>query len=246
MKFLLLITIIVFLLAILFVAYPIARAIRVSKGIQAQTTAYEQHPESQRIRILIAGDSTGVGTGARVPAESIAGRIGTDYPQADITNISINGLRLEGLVERLQAHGDKQYDMIVLQIGANDVTGFTRKNDIEQRLTTILDYSTNHASSTILMNAGNIGLVPIFHFPMNIIMTSRTLEMRSLYVREAQARPTVSFVDLYNTKETDIFGTDINKYYAGDKFHPSSDGYGDWYKKVGPAVRNALEKDATP
>ncbi len=64
------------------------RAKIIGADLVKSALAYEQHPDKPSMRILIAGDSTGVGIGAKVPRNTIAGRLGRDFPHADITNIS--------------------------------------------------------------------------------------------------------------------------------------------------------------
>ena len=46
------------------------------------------------LRVLVLGDSTGVGIGANRPEESIAGLLAQDFPAADIVNVSRSGARV--------------------------------------------------------------------------------------------------------------------------------------------------------
>jgi lysophospholipase L1-like esterase len=220
------------LVVVLYFTYPLFHAIRVSKEIQQDAVPYEQHPENATMRILIAGDSTGVGTGATNPSDSIAGRIGKDFPNADITNISENGITLKELKNKLYAQPENVYDLVVLQIGANDITGFTSKRNIQSELEFVLNYAESHASSVVVLTAGNVGLAPVFRFPLSSILTSRTLMVKELFEKEAVNRASVTYVDLFKTAENEVFNTDIDRYYAKDRFHPSGEGYGEWYKDV--------------
>src|SRR5665213_3447970 len=78
---------IIVLLVAAYAAYSYAiihQASVVGHRIAAQAVPYEQHPPNPAMYILVMGDSTAVGTGAATNTESIAGRLGARYPQADI------------------------------------------------------------------------------------------------------------------------------------------------------------------
>lgn len=217
--------------------YPIYRAIQISIKIQNETIPYEQSPANPTMRILVAGDSTGVGTGAEVPSDSIAGRIGKDFPNASIQNISENGITLEELRKTFGGLADSKYDLMVIQIGANDVVNFSSKKKVTKELELVLDYAEIHAASVVLVTAGNIGLSPVFKSPLSNFITARTLMVRDIFKREANERGLVKYVDLFKDAEDDIFSKDIEKYYAADFFHPSGAGYGVWYQEIQPHLK---------
>ena len=223
--------ILILVILILYYGYPFYRGIRISKDIQSKTTAYEQHPLNSDMRILIAGDSTGVGTGADYPLDSTSGQLGQKYPQADITNISVNGLKLDGLVSKLQKL-EGQYDLILIQIGANDIVQFTNFNDIENKLRVVLELVDSHSNNIVILTAGNIGLSPVFKFPISNWLTYRTQKVRNIFIKNINDYPAIKYVDLYLNKDEDFFSKDTEKYYARDKFHPSSVAYSKWFDKI--------------
>src|SRR5205085_12037458 len=112
---------------------------------------YDQAPFERVIpgasyQILFLGDSTAVGTGAVDRHRSTAGYFANDFPQASITNISQNGLRLAGLIKVSASAWDHQrlspsvkYSLIVLQIGANDIIHFTKLSRVKRDLAILLD-----------------------------------------------------------------------------------------------------------
>lgn len=213
--------------------YPIQKAIKKSKVFQDTAVAYEQHPESSTMKILVMGDSTAVGAGVQSSEFSIAGLVGKKYPDADITNISRFGMRLEELNQEIQKlPTTATYDLIVLQIGANDVTHFTSLSKIQTTLSSILNKAESKSPKIILLSSGNVGLSPVFKFPLSQILSKRTRDVREIYITEVTTRPSVSYIDLYKEREDDIFASDIDKYYANDYFHPSEDGYMVWYTEI--------------
>jgi lysophospholipase L1-like esterase len=212
--------------------YLIYHAISISKNVLETIVPFERHPEKPTMKILVVGDSTAVGTGASTSTDSTAGRLGTTYPTADVTNISENGLKLTGLVTILINLDANHYDLILAQIGANDITGLTPLDSIKEELNKVLKFASSHGTDVIILHSGNIGLSPVFKFPVAEFMTYRTLKVRSIYMNAVTAYPNVHYVDLFKNAQDDIFSTDINKYYAADRFHPSSDGYAVWYEAI--------------
>lgn len=227
-------------LVVLYLAYPIVVAIRTSKGIVEAAVPFERDVPNASMRILIAGDSTGVGVGATRPEESVAGRIATRYPHASVENISVTGMRIAGLRATFESKEPKRYSLMVIHIGANDVTGRTPLPSIERDLRAVLSYAEAHSDTTIMLTAGNIGLAPPFKAPVSWYLTNRTLQVRELFMRTTEQYKTVHYVDLFKPKEEDVFSTDIPRYYAPDRFHPSSDGYATWYAATEPILNDVL------
>jgi lysophospholipase L1-like esterase len=218
-----------------FVLRTLMRSIAISKRLIAKGDPYEQHPQDSRQRILFAGDSTAVGVGTSDNRNSIAGRIGAQYPRADIRNIAVSGDRLADLEKRLaslEMHEGMRYDLIFLQIGANDITHFVPYAAMRAQLSRILATSAQSGERTIVLTAGNIGLSPAFKWPLSQIMTARTRKTRMIFKRVIERHAHMSYVDLYHEAGDEIFNTDIARYYAVDLFHPSDDGYGVWFAKL--------------
>lgn len=215
----------------IFYAYPFYRANKISAQLEERTTPYEQSPANPNMKILIAGDSTGVGTGATEARDSTAGLIGSLYPNAAITNISVNGLKLEGLEQKLGGTTDT-YDLIVLQIGANDIVRLTSFKNIEQRFESVLTLAEGRADDVLILTSGNIGSSPIFKWPLSALMEYRTKKVREIFMSKISTRPNVAYVDLFKERKDDEFAKDPQKYYAADNFHPSSNGYALWFEKM--------------
>jgi lysophospholipase L1-like esterase len=217
---------------IVWLVYPIYQATHISQALIQRAVPYEQHPAQPTMRILVAGDSTAVGVGTADPQGSTAGWLGKQFPAADITNVAVSGYRLADVIAVLQKQQGTHYDLILLQIGANDVTHFTPAPTVAQQLSTIFSLCTTLSSKTIVLTAGNIGLSKVFHWPLSAIITHRTWVVRSIFINTALQYPTVSYVDLFKNKKDDIFETDIARYYAIDGFHLTNDGYAVWYQAI--------------
>jgi hypothetical protein len=63
---------------------------------------FERRLSAKGATVLILGDSTGVGVGATLPEESIAGLLAADYPDADIVNVAVSGTRVAGAIAQVR------------------------------------------------------------------------------------------------------------------------------------------------
>lgn len=219
---------------VVYAAYQSIRTryyISIGIGLANAAVKYEQHPPNPTIRILTIGDSSVVGTGSTNPLLTVAGRLGADYPTADITNLGVNGTRTQELIERFTGIQDQKYDLILIHTGGNDIVHFTSMADIESGLNQVLDVATIMSDDVIVLHGGNVGSSKLFPAPTRWIFTYRTKKVREIFIRVA-AEKGVHYVDLFREGKADPFVADPKKYYGADYFHPSADGYGDWYVAI--------------
>ena len=228
----------------LYLYVPIARALTLGDSLMVKSRAYIQTPENPTMSILVMGDSTAVGTGAAY-GHSTAGYLGKEFPMATVLTDAKNGMKIEECVERLLKRKHEQHDLALFQIGANDVTGLTSFTNIEERLQTILTLSDGVAKQTIILSAGDVGTVPIFRWPLSSLMSHRSKKMRLLYKRLIAGHPKAVYVDLSGDGIDEVFSYDSEKFYAADGFHPSGEGYRQWFLEIRKNIRDiAPEKPA--
>ncbi len=201
-----------------------------------QTSPYTQDGNGQTLHVL--GDSTGYGTGVRDAKDSIAGRIGQDYPSLRITNDSVNGRTIGELVPVVEKLSGR-YDVILLQIGGNDVIQSRSASDVERELAAIFTKLKTHTDHVIMMSSGNVGGAAVFNETKATEMQQQTLLLREVFMKTSAAHG-VSYVDLYVEPEQDLFILEPERYLAMDGLHPSADGYGLWYEKLQPVVAGVL------
>ena len=219
---------------------PILQAQVIGKSLVAQSRAYTQTPEHSTMKILVIGDSTAVGTGAPF-GNSVAGYIGNDFPSATLVNDSKNGMKLEEFLTRLKQHKGEKYDLVVFQIGGNDIVGLTPPSEIQSLLLQALGVSDTIASTTIVVCSGNVGLAPAFKWPLSLLYEERSRDVFHRYAQTVKEYPSAHYVDLYRNRSDDIFLTDIPKYYAPDLFHPSGDGYAVWYTEIRKTINDSIK-----
>jgi lysophospholipase L1-like esterase len=185
------------------------------------------HPPFERLvpqpsaRVLVVGDSTGVGVGATAPADSLAGLLASEFPAAEILNRSVNGACIADVIGQVP---EGLFDVILLHIGANDImTGNSMKSMVTQgdELLRFLKKRTRHL---IWLSAGNIGLSPLFVAPWSWWMTARSRQASKLF--EALSRHHgAEFISFFREAQQDVFSRDPMLYFADDLIHPSSATY---------------------
>lgn len=194
-----------------------------------------ENPISQ-IYILVVGDSTAVGVGAQDPRDSIAGRLGKDYPNAEIVNLGKTGALISEVPEQLHGAKGKNFDLVLVQAGGNDILRFTELSQLKKDVTAVLEQARGMGDQVVLMTTGNVGNAPFFPRPIGWIYTQRTRAAREIFIHAAKDAGVI-YVDLFTERGDDPFLKDPQKFHAPDMLHPSGEGYGIWYKKLSELIR---------
>lgn len=212
-----------------YVAYEAARFVvfmRVGELLSAKTEPYQR--DKGEIKMLVLGDSSALGAGADTAEHSVAGLLSLHF-NAAVENRAANRSRVADLQNQLSAVTRQTYNIILIQIGANDATHFTPLSNVEQDIDQTLRNVRRYSDNVILIMSGKIGDAPIFPLILKPLLNARTAMVRDK-LRSAAQRNGVIFVDLFAA--SDVFKTDYVRYYSRDRFHPSADGYAVWFEEV--------------
>lgn len=202
------------------------------KGVELAKEARAFEQQGSSMRILVLGDSTAFGTGVDDPKYSTAGRLGAKYPQAEIVNLAENGLRIEGLQEIVKnGIGDSSFDLILVQIGANDIIRMKSTKDIEIGIRNILEELKGKGEKIVVLHSGNIGEAKFFPFYVRGLLSKRSREVTDIYTRVAK-ETNLEYVNLFEASIAPLLKTDPDKYYASDYLHLSNEGYGLWFEEI--------------
>ena len=202
------------------------------------TSPYERIVENAP-EILVLGDSTGYGTGVGDSIDSIAGLIGADYPDYTIKNNSVNGRTIGGLVP-VAKETEGEFELILLQIGGNDILQARPVSEVESELRQIIESLADNTENLVMMSSGNVGGASAFSRNEAVKYTALTREFRQMFIEVASSTDLI-YVDLFLEPEDDIMSNNPEKYLAVDGLHPSAEGYSLWYKKLQPVVANILK-----
>lgn len=213
---------------------------KIGEILVQKTKPFNTHPANPTKQILVLGDSLAVGVGSTDPKYSIAGHISNDYPHVAITNAAISGSRTTDVIKQISAFEKKHFDLIVIQIGGNDVTHFTNLKEIVCNMEQIIKKAKEIAPELIVWGSGSAGYAPIFIPPFSWILTAETLRLYKT-IAQVVRNAKCTYIELFVPWKDDVFKTDTKKYYAPDCFHVADASYKIWYEKCKPKIREVLE-----
>lgn len=196
-----------------------------SATLVAETHAY-QKPQGL-ISILVLGDSTAVGVGASAPEQSVAGLLGESL-HASIENHAVSGAVTADMIGQLHDARRHHYDLILIQVGANDVVGIGALGSVEAMMQTLLDEAVGYSNRVVVLTGGRIGDAPIFPLIFRAFVNGRAAALRTSFITTVASGNSAVYIDLTGAV-SDAFARDPSTYYAVDMFHPSSAGYSTWF-----------------
>ena len=226
MKYILLVILVAIIADVAFEAARFYHHVRVSAGLVAKAIPYQRADGS--LSMLVIGDSTAVGVGADTPADTVAGYLSNTL-NASVENYSKSGAVTADMEAQFAQAKNSHYDLILIQVGANDVIRFHSLSGTQALLDTILKNARTKSDHVVLLTAGRIGEAPLFPWFVGPFITHRAHQMRDLFKATADANG-VAYVDLFNIP--DPFLSDPQKYYAPDGLHLTKDGWYFWYEQT--------------
>jgi len=230
----------IFVISILaaFVIFEVIRMawrIRIAKQKGRKAEGWERERRGSGARILVIGDSTALGAGATTFNTTIGGQIASEFKNAHVVNMAENAIPAQKLASKLRdiTSSDHDYfDIVIIQIGGIDVLSFTTVRHFAHHLKESLKYAKKICrGSIILVSPGNIGALPLFRFPLDMIYTQRSRNLRKC-AADIAADFNVLYADLYADKYENPFAKEPDRFCAQDHIHPSDEGYRLWYAKI--------------
>ena len=230
-------------LAIAATAGQAAWRIKQSAELARQSEPLQASPAGATASLLIAGDSTAVGTGATSAAHSVAGLIARNHPGLRIVNRASDGARFADIARQLQ--GDERFDAVLVLGGGNDVIRLTAQDALAQDIARVARLAAARAPLVVIMPPGNVGNAPFFMAPLSWLMAKRSRAMHGL-VHQAAVDHGAIYVSLYKDKADDPFAQRPDELNARDGLHPSDAGYRLWYDALNAQAGLAERLDSKP
>lgn len=210
-----------------YAVYSIRHSAALSVPLVKAAHAYNREDATLPHTLLVLGDSTAVGVGS--PSEgTVAARL-AEYLHASVENYAVSGAVTSDLDAQMTHTKRDKYDLILLQIGANDVIGFRSLDAAASQLDLALQKLRLKSDRVMILTAGDIGTAPIFPRPVGWVMSYRTRELRERFIKVCATRG-ATYVDIYI--RPDPFLGNEERYHAKDGLHLNAEGYQYWFSVV--------------
>lgn len=206
------------------------------KGIAGEKTIFSQSGPGGK-RVLVAGDSTAVGTGADGPTGTFTNMLARDFPKADISNTAVNGALTRDILKQFENHKYFQHDAIIISTGGNDIWSLITMRTIGKDLTAVLDLAKVMSNGRVLvLFFGNAGSAPLFPYLVRWLLISRERKALKVFASVCEMEH-VQLIELFTDKNGNPFVENPKRYFSADGLHPSGDGYALWYEHILRAIK---------
>jgi lysophospholipase L1-like esterase len=199
----------------------LARLARIGESLANQAVPFECTASDDAPRVLVLGDSTGVGTGAQRPQDSLAGQLSAQFPHVTIVNRARNGARTLDALMQLADEAGGRYDVVLIHVGGNDVLRGTPLRALVPQVEALITRARRLCKHVIVTTTPNVGLLPAFFPPFSWWLSRRSRQVCELFAQAAQ-RHGAHYVNFYHPRKSDPFSRDWQRYFAPDRLHPST------------------------
>ena len=208
--------------------------VQVSKKLIQAVVPYEKESGDASAAMLVLGDSTAVGVGADTPEETVAGRIGEHINATLVENYAVSGAVTADLSEQSRKARLDRYQLIVIQIGGNDIIRFTSEKKAAEQLRVAIA-ALPAAGKVVIISAGDVGGATLFPLPVRPFHTRLNQKYHDAFAAVAQESG-ATYVNFGESPATREINARPDIYLAADGLHPSSEGYRLWFEEMRPSL----------
>lgn len=187
------------------------------------------------LRLLILGDSAAAGVGVESQAEALSGKLvaalGTFY-RVHWRLLATSGHDSAEVLARLQTEPAATFDVVVISVGVNDVTGRTSTVRWRQNLQGIADVLVERFQARMILfsSVPPMHCFPALPQPLRWWLGLRANTLRRQLRKMALQHPCCRFVEV-------AFPFDL-RYMAADGFHPGPAAYAMWSEHLATVIRH--------
>lgn len=199
-------------------------------------------PGPAPLHVIWLGDSTSTGVGADAFEDSMAWRVADGLTRGPVvlTVLGRSGDQvhevLDGQLPELAGAtlDEASAHVVLVSIGANDVTALTRRPTFRSRYARLVDGVVAALGGTdariVLVGIPDIGTAPRLLPPLRQLAGLRGSQLDGDIARIAR-RSGHHHVDLAG-RTSRTFSSDPDRYFSADEYHPSSEGHEVWADAV--------------
>jgi lysophospholipase L1-like esterase len=187
--------------------------------------------EKETVKLLVIGESTVAGLGARTHETALAGQFAKFLSQkigksVEWYVIGKNGVTAERtIIELVPNIPDEKFDYILAGVGGNDVLKLSSPFKWRHDMTKLLGIlkAKNPAVTIFMTNAPAVHLSPVLPQPIKFLLG----ELSRMHDKNSQ-KFTAAMEKVYYFHRP----TEITKGFFADGLHPSEQGYADWSQRM--------------
>jgi lysophospholipase L1-like esterase len=189
------------------------------------------------LRLLIAGDSAAAGVGAESQEQALSGAVVQALKDQFRVSWQVDaktGLRTLGVLARLEALAPRRFDVALLSVGVNDITGFTGTAAWLTQLADLVNLLKTRFSARhiLLTNLPPMHLFPALPQPLRWYLGARAEQLNMLLRVFVDADDACELVSPEMPVELDCM--------AIDGFHPGPIAYSVWGQAAAQIIRDRL------
>ena len=199
------------------------------------------------LKYIVMGDSIGAGQGADYQ-KSVALQTAKYLSQnnkVSLVNLSVSGATVKSVKnDQLKKAVELRPDILLLSVGANDVTHLTRAKSLSKDLNTILsELKKSNCNMKIILTASpDMGSPPRLPQPLRYLAGIRTFQLNTSFYRIIKEQNLTLAPIAIKTGE--LFRNDATL-FSEDKFHPNEKGYAIWTSVINAALDDSLKNQQT-
>jgi len=200
----------------------------------------ETFGSGQPLNFVVLGDSTSIGQGSDYNdgiARNSARYLTEKGYAVTMQNFGISGaVAQDVLTQQLPKAVQLSPDVVLLAVGANDVTHFTASTKVRDSLNQTIRQlqASNPKVAIILTGSPQMGSIPRFPQPIRYVAGVRTAKLNETLASLQQS--TVILAPL--ATDTGQLFSEHPELFAEDNFHPTGAGYQGWM----PTLQRAYDK----
>ena len=213
-----------------------------AKHRRVQTAAFSHGFEGSGRRILVVGDSTGVGIGSFDSRSTVAGRLAAAFPGTVIVNHArdrAQSIDVPAQIEATSGH----FDLTLIFAGGDDVVRLSSYESVLLAAEHTLDVASARSDHVAVVPPADVGTAPVWVWPLDMLFSRRAETVRRAWQYAMRERTNVHLVDLRMPRDRDPFRIAPRRYYSPDGIHPSADGYALWFAQITRQVPLFAEAD---
>ncbi len=176
------------------------------------------------------GDSTAYGIGVPRAEQSVAARVAAAREESVVMLAVSGATRADVIANQLGRVERAAPDIVYISVGANDTTHVTRRPAFEAMYRRLLD-GLPRGIPVVALGVPDMGAPPRLAQPLRAIAGFRGRQLDAIVRQVVADRPGTTYVDLAR-RTGPPFRRHPDRYFAGDGYHPSTDGYGLWAEAV--------------